>query len=161
MRRQTGDQRASLRRLVVSERRRAIRSTARRSEWMVFRDRMRRIAQEGAVPEHRRGLCYEAPCLLYDEVVALQQFWPDRSGRRDFPVPAPLDLQDKVRRSYIGYWDEGRSAARAACFAYREAYREASETSRYEGAYGMYRRRLASFLWAAVEEILDGTGESA
>lgn len=155
MHRQTEDQRVSLRRLVVSERRRAIRSTARRSEWLVFRDWMRRIAQEGVVPGDGWGLCYEAPGTIYDAVLAPQQFWPYRSGRSAFPVPAPLDLQDRVRRSYIGY--ETLSAEKKAA---EIAYCDASGASRYEGAYGMYRRRLASFLWAAAEEIL-GTGESA
>ena len=155
MPRQT-EERAALSRLLASERRRVIRSTVLRSDWLVFRDRMRRIAQEGTVPAHRDGLCYEAPDPIYEVVVGLQQFWPARSGRCVFPVPAPLDLQDKARRSYNGY--EMRGAEREAAGM---AYCDAAGASRYEGAYGMYRRRLASFLWAAAEDILDGTGAAA
>jgi hypothetical protein len=151
MRRQTEDQRVSLSHLINYEREKAARNTIHQSDWMVFRDRMRLIAQEGVVPWHGKGLCYEAPGTNYDVVVKLQRFWPYRSGRSVFPVPAPLDLQDKVRRLYTGYDAEKRAAG--------IAYSEALATSRYEGAYGMYRRRLASFLWAAAEEILDGTGE--
>ena len=156
MRRQTEDQHVSLSHLIDYERKKAARNTLHQSDWMAFSDRMRLIAQEGVVPEGGEGLCYEAPGTIYDAVVKLQQFWPYRSGRRVFPVPAPLDLQDRVRRAYRGY--DTRSAEKKAA---EIAYCGASEASRYEGAYGMYRRRLASFLWAAAEEILDGTGESA
>lgn len=156
MRWQTEDQRVSLSHLIDYERKRVALNTIHRADWQVFRDRMRLVAQEGVVPRDGWGLCYEAPGTIYDAVVELQQFWPYRSGRRTFPVPAPLDLQDRVRRAYRAY--DTRSAEKKAA---EIAYCDASETSRYEGAYGMYRRRLASFLWAAAEEILDGTGELA
>ena len=149
MRRQTEDQRVSLSHLIDYERKKAASNTIHREDWMMFSDRMRLIAQEGVVPEGGWGLCYEAPGTIYDAVVKLQQFWPYRSGRSTFPVPAPLDLQDRARRTYRGY--ETRRAEKAAVIAYCDA----SGASRYEGAYGMYRRRLASFLWAAAEEILD------
>ena len=154
MRRPTEIQRVSRSHLIDYERKRVALNPIHRSDWMMFRDRMRRIAHEGAVPEHWDGLCYETPDTIYDAAVQLQQLWPSRSGRHIFPVPAPLDLQDKVRRAYRGY--ETRLAEEEAA---RMAYCEASGASRYEGAYGMYRRRLASFLWAAAEEILDGMGE--
>lgn len=156
MRRQTEDQRVSLSHLIDYERTKAARNTIRQSDWMAFSDRMRLIAQEGVVPEDGEGLCYQAPGTIYDAVVKLQQFWPYRSGRCAVPVPAPLDLQDRVRRAYRGY-EIHFAEKRAAGIAYLVA----SETSRYEGAYGMYRRRLASFLWAAAEDILDGTGAAA
>ena len=151
MYRQTEEQRAALSRLIAAERGRVIRNPVLGGHWYVFREWMRRIAQDGLVPEHRAGLCYETPTKIYKVVVELQQFWPARSGRRSFPVPAPLDLQNEVRRHYRGY-DMRVAELEAAGIAYSEG----SEAFRYEGAYGMYRRRLASFLWAAAEEILDG-----
>ena len=150
MRRQTEEQRVSLSHLIAAERRRVIRNPVRGGHWCVFRDRMRQIAQDGLVPEHRAGLCYEAHDSIYKTVIDLQQFWPARSGGRTFPVPAPLDLQNEMRRHYWG------CEMRVAEYAAGIAYCEATEASRYEGAYGMYRRRLASFLWASAEEILDG-----
>ena len=149
MRRQTEEQRVQLSRLIAEERRRVIRNPVRGGYWCVFRDRMRQIAQGGLVPEHRAGLCYEARGPIQEVVVELQQFWPARSGRHTFPVPAPLDLQNEVRRHYRGC-DMYIAELEAAGIAYREGL----GAFRYEGGYGMYRRRLASFLWAAAEEIL-------
>ena len=118
--------------------------------WMGFRDNMRRIAQDGYTPTNDHGLCFETPRLIREYVKHLQQCWPSASGRYSYPVPAPLDWQ--VRYQDQDEMPPGYSHTEEAA---RDAF---LELPTFEGAYGMYRRRLASFLWAAAEEILGGTG---